>query len=85
MFKPGELHGNTDGLSRLPLPDQPATVPVPGEMVLLFDMLEQSPTTAGEIHKWTDKDPVLARVRNCVRNGGMMQMHHLKHTRGWIR
>ena len=69
VFKPGELHGNADGLSRLPLPDQPLTVPLPGDMVLLFDMLEQSPITAEQISKWTDKDPVLARVRNNVRNG----------------
>ena len=34
-FHPGTEMGNTDSLSRLPLPEAPASVPLPGEAVLM--------------------------------------------------
>ena len=68
-FKPGSLHGNADGLSRLPLPDKPSSVPLPGEMVLLLEQLNQSPVSAIQIKAWVDKDPVLSQVRTYVLSG----------------
>ena len=34
-YKAGQTNGNADGLSRLPLPEMPESVPVPGEKILL--------------------------------------------------
>ena len=56
-------------LSRLPLSDAPAEVPVPGETILLMDMLHSLPVTSRDIKTWTDRDPVLSRVRNLVLKG----------------
>ena len=68
-YKPGSMNANADGLSRLPLPDSPSAVPVPGELVLLFECLQHSPLKAAQIRTWTDKDPVLSRVRDRVLSG----------------
>ena len=68
-YKPGEEHANADGLSRLPLPEEPATVPLPGETVQLLDALQNAPVTAKQIQQWTDTDPLLARVRRMVLKG----------------
>ena len=47
----------------------PAEVPTPPELVLLLEHLADSPVTAGHIRSWTQKDPVLARVLEFVRQG----------------
>ena len=64
--KPGPAHGNADMLSRLPLPDKPV---VPGETILLMDMLHSLPVTSVEIKNWTDRDPILSKVRKMVLSG----------------
>ncbi len=69
VFKPGSLHANADLLSRLPLPVEPAEVPLPTETVLLLESLEASPVSAAQIKTWVDRDPVLSRVRDNVRQG----------------
>ncbi len=48
---------------------EPAEVPLPDETVLLLDSLEVSPVSAAKIKTWVGKDPVLARVRDNVRQG----------------
>ena len=58
-----------DALSRLPLPDTPLDVPLPGETVLLLQCLQQSPITATQIKSWTNRDPLLPQVQNFVLNG----------------
>ena len=68
-FRKTQLHGNADALSRLPLPDKPTTVPVPTELVLLLEHLDDSPVTAQQIQAWTRRDPVLATVLDYVRHG----------------
>jgi len=40
QYKPGQEHSNADMLSQLPLPDKLAEVPVPGETILVLDMLQ---------------------------------------------
>ena len=55
-------------LSRLPLPESPPGVPLPGETILLLEHLQSFPITAVQIKKWTNQDPVLSRVRNFVYN-----------------
>ena len=57
------------GLSRLPLPDSPQLVPLPGETILLMDTLESSPVSATQIRTWTTNDLVLSRVRNLALQG----------------
>ena len=68
-YKPGDQHTTTDALSHLLLRDHPKDIPLPGEMVLLFEILNSSPLTATEIRTLTDKDPLLSRVRNNVLRG----------------
>ena len=68
-YKPGLLHGNADMLSRLPLSDTPTSVTVPGETILLMDMLNSLPVTAAQIKQGTDRDPVLSKVRTLLLTG----------------
>ena len=69
MYKPGQKNANADGLSRLPLPEEPAQVPVPGEAILLMEALDASPVMAGQMKSWTDRDPVLSKVRDLLLHG----------------
>ena len=68
-YRPGEKIANADGLSRLPLPDTPREAKVPAEVVLLLETLQASPISAKQIRKWTDRDPLLSRVRTFVMKG----------------
>ena len=68
-YKPGPDHANADVLSRLPLPQCATEVPIPGENLLALSMLESLPVTAKEIKSWTEKDPVLSRVRRMLATG----------------
>ena len=68
-YKPGVDHANADGLSRLPLPNHPGEVPLPGEMILLFEALHNTPLRATQIKEWVDKDPLFSRVRDHIRRG----------------
>ena len=45
---------------------------MPGETVLLLQTLEESPVTPAQIRKWTDRDPILSRVRLQVQDGGVI-------------
>ena len=68
-YRPGEKMANADGLSRLPLPDIPTKATVPQEVVFLLQTLQDSPITAEQVKRWTDKDPILSRIRNLVAKG----------------
>ena len=61
-YKVGQTNGNADGLSRLPLPEMPESVPVPGETILLMEHLEGTPVHSGHIKEWTKRDPILSQV-----------------------
>ena len=69
QYKPGKDHSNADVLSRLPLPSYPKDVPTPAELVLLLAQLQAFPVRAHQIKTWTDRDPVLSRVRKLVLQG----------------
>ena len=62
MYRPGGEIGNADGLSRLPLPNFPMDVPIPGETILLMGNLELSQINAKRISQWTSHDPLLSRI-----------------------
>ena len=68
-YKPGKDISNADMLSRLPLPEFPTTVPLPGETIFLMDNLESTPVNATRIKNWTNNDAVLMRVRDMVQDG----------------
>ena len=76
VFKSGEAQANADALSRLPLKDSTQEVPCPEDTIFMLETLRagDSPVTAVEIKAWTDKDPVLSRVRNMVLNGWRSQV-----------
>ena len=70
FHKSGRDNLDADSLSRLPLPDVPSGVPLPGECVLLLQTLKQSATvTAKQIQTWTNTDPVLSKVHQFVLHG----------------
>ena len=68
-YRRGKDQGNCDALSRLPLPDCPKTVPIPGDILLLTEQLSSSPITAKEIKVMTEKDQVLSKVLHFVLHG----------------
>ena len=69
QYVPGKDNANADVFSRLPLSVQPKEVPMPQELVYLLEGLEISPVTVDQIRTWTDRDPVLAKVRRFVQQG----------------
>jgi len=67
-FCPNAQHSNAYALSRLPLPEMPENVPLPG-FVLPIDYLAEAPITAIQLKAWTAKDPLLTKVLHFIRNG----------------
>ena len=67
--KPSKQLANADALSRLPLSQQPQAVPVPGNINLVLQHLNNTPVTATEIKTWTDKDPLLSKVQQFMMTG----------------
>lgn len=45
------------------------SVPLPGETILLMENLQASPVNVKQIRQWTDRDPVLSKVRRLVQEG----------------
>ena len=41
----------------------------PGEAVLLMETLHSTPVDSNQIRRWTDRDPVLSKVRRLVQFG----------------
>ena len=78
-YKPGANHSNADLLRRHPLSESVSNVPLPGETVLLMETLQGSPVTAAQLKAWTDKDPILSRVRNLVLKGWQEISHDSLH------
>ena len=62
-------HENADAMSRLPLPKKPLETPLPAELVLLMEHLEESPVAATQIRMWTRRDPLLSRVSRYLHEG----------------
>lgn len=70
QYKPGKLIPHADALSRLPLPNFPSSVPMPQDVVLMFEHISEAIVSADDIKKWTDRDPNLSRLRQIVLSGG---------------
>ena len=60
---------HADGLSCLPLPQKPSSVPVLGYLILLTNHLSECIITTNQFKAWTDKDPVISLVRRLVQVG----------------
>ena len=69
QYRPGAQQAHADACSRLPLPDSPSSVPMPGDTLFLIDYLNSTPITAGQIGLWTQRDPLLATVARFVLQG----------------
>ena len=67
--KQGSTIPHADALSRLPLPEQYESMPLPHDLVHLIHQLSTSIVTAAQIRQWTDKEPILSRVRRLVSAG----------------
>ena len=72
--KTSEKHANADALSRLPVKCSYSEVPIPAEVVLLMEQIDNMPVTADMIKAWTRRDPVLARVLQFVVSGWPVAM-----------
>ena len=72
QYKPGKNLSHADALSRLPLPDCPTTVPMPQDVVSTLNYISESIISIAKIQQWTDKDPVLSRLRALVLSGGQL-------------
>ena len=68
-YLPGKEVPDADMLSRLPLPVTIADSLLPPELALLVETLNNSPVNISDSKHWTDRDPVLSRVRNLVQHG----------------
>ena len=69
MFRNTTTYDNTDTLSQLPLPVEPAISKMPPELVLLTEHLSESPVTVFQIRTHTTRDPQLAQVVQFVHQG----------------
>ena len=67
--RPGKAHANVDTLSRLPLATTSTDNQATGGTVLLFERLQVSPLSVSDVHRRTDQDPLLAKVRTFVLQG----------------
>ena len=59
----GKDNANADALSRLPLPETPVSTYVPPETVFSLEKLSQTPVKAAQVKQWTERDPVLSKVK----------------------
>ena len=69
-YKPGKTLSNADALSRLPLP---VTVSeekcIPEDVVQVINHLSTTTANAANVRDWTNKDPVLSKVKRFLLSG----------------
>ncbi|XP_039384821.1 uncharacterized protein K02A2.6-like, partial [Mauremys reevesii] len=70
-YRKSTLHGNADGLSRLPLPVKYQDSAQ--KEIFYFEQVENTPITATQIKKATRVDPVLSQVMDLVMHGKSQQ------------
>ena len=68
QYKPGTQMSNADALSRLPLSETINYVPTPGNLLLLWSQLSEQIVSAEQIKLWTEKDPILARIKKIIQS-----------------
>ncbi|XP_048059455.1 uncharacterized protein K02A2.6-like [Megalobrama amblycephala] len=66
-YRKAELHGNADGLSRLPLP---VTCPESKQKdIFYFEQVTMAPVTSTQVRRCTRNDPILSAVLEMVKDG----------------
>ena len=70
QYKPGRQISNVDAFSRLPLSSTIDYVRTPGNLLLLFSQLSKQIMSAEHIKKYTEKDPVLSKVKRLIQSDG---------------
>ena len=68
-FKPTQLHGNVDGLSRLPLLVNRKKKELSEPSIFNVGQTENLPVTAIQLRAATRQDPVLAKVLLYIKHG----------------
>ena len=68
-YRPTQKHGNADATSRLSLADKPVNIPVPQELFLLIESLQNLLITNKDIREWTRKNPLLSIVYHHIQFG----------------
>ena len=68
-YRPGSAVSNADALSRLPVSEAPNNIPVPPDIILNMDMLNQTPITADVIRTMSSKDPLISKIIYYVDHG----------------
>ena len=51
------------------MPQSVPTPPVPGDTIMLLEKMDEFPVNVSQIRTWTNKDPLLSRVRKLVQCG----------------
>ena len=69
QIRPKRDNTNADAMSRILLSETPAQTPVPAELVLMVERLEDAPISAVQIAAWTRRDVLLSRVLRYVLEG----------------
>ena len=69
QYKPGKANSNADGLSRLPTPTSMKEPSKLAELVHLMEYLDSSPVSSSQIRMWTDRDPLLSKVKQWTLSG----------------
>ena len=68
-YKAGKALGNADALSRLLRPITTSSDCLPGDLIHLVKHLSATAINTMNIKHWTDKDPILSRIKQCLRQG----------------
>ena len=68
-YKDGKSNVCADAMSRLPLQTSSSAPPKPADVIHLLEYLDSSPVTSVQVRLWTDRDPVLSRVRDWILTG----------------
>ena len=69
QYRKGEENSNADALSRLPLAGPKKDPPKPTEMIHLMEYLDTSPVSSAQIRAWTERDPILSKVKEITLSG----------------
>ena len=69
QYRKGDENSNADALSRLPLAGPTKEPPKPAEMIHLMEYLDTSPVSSAQIRAWTERDPILSKVKGMTLSG----------------
>ena len=68
-YKAGKSLNNADALSRLPQADTSSDNGLPGDIIQLINHLSTTVISCSHIRKWTNRDPVLSKLKQYILQG----------------